>query len=85
MLRIGMVWTTARTTSRIELESGAINREYRDELDQKITTVCGGWTSRGVAIGEGKVFLGQLDGRLKGSTVGNTGIREHVRTSSRRS
>ena len=33
-------------------------------LDQSITTVCCGWTSRGLALGEGKVFVGQLDGRL---------------------
>ena len=38
--------------------------EYEANLDQKITTVCCGWSSRGVAIGDGKVYVGQLDGKL---------------------
>src|SRR5207244_12296810 len=29
-----------------------------------ISTFCCGWSSRGVALGEGKVYVGQLDGRL---------------------
>src|SRR5205085_10396789 len=33
-------------------------------LDDSISTVCCGWTSRGVALGDGKVYVGQLDGRL---------------------
>ena len=33
-------------------------------LPNAITTVCCGWTSRGVALGDGKVFVGQLDGQL---------------------
>src|SRR6185436_2932226 len=27
-------------------------------------TICCGWTNRGVALGDGKVYVGQLDGRL---------------------
>ena len=26
--------------------------------------ICCGWTSRGVALGDGKVYVGQLDGKL---------------------
>ncbi|HET7513559.1 MAG TPA: PQQ-binding-like beta-propeller repeat protein, partial [Gaiella sp.] len=37
---------------------------YDSGISQKINTVCCGWLSRGVAIGEGKVFIGQLDGQL---------------------
>ena len=37
---------------------------YEANLDQKISTICCGWTNRGVAIGEGKIYLGQLDGKL---------------------
>jgi len=33
-------------------------------LDPAIDTACCGWANRGVAIGDGKVFVGQLDGRL---------------------
>ena len=40
--------------------SGATRRSST----QKINTVCCGWLSRGVALGEGKVYLGQLDGSL---------------------
>ncbi len=38
--------------------------KYTAKLNPKISTVCCGWTSRGVAIGEGKVYVGQLDGKL---------------------
>ncbi|WP_407271223.1 PQQ-binding-like beta-propeller repeat protein [Radiobacillus sp. PE A8.2] len=38
--------------------------EYRPYITDKLTTVCCGWTSRGVALGEGKVFVGLLDARL---------------------
>ena len=37
---------------------------YEANLDPGISTVCCGWTSRGVAIGDGKVYAGQLDGKL---------------------
>ena len=58
------VVTGADDVFAIDAESGDIEWEYRANLDQKITTVCCGWTSRGVAIGEGKVYVGQLDGKL---------------------
>jgi glucose dehydrogenase len=48
----------------IDVETGQIRWEYQAHLDQKISTVCCGWLSRGVALGDGKVFLGQLDGKL---------------------
>jgi alcohol dehydrogenase (cytochrome c) len=38
--------------------------EYRSGIDQSINTVCCGWDNRGVALGEGLVFMGQLDGSL---------------------
>ena len=31
---------------------------------KKIATICCGWTSRGLALGDGKVYVGQLDGKL---------------------
>lgn len=38
--------------------------KYESNIPQNIDTICCGWTSRGVAIGEGQVYVGQLDGRL---------------------
>lgn len=55
-----------------EINSGnvaAMRAEWQTHMDGSgvgppFTTVCCGWTSRGVAIGEGKVFLGRLDGAI---------------------
>src|SRR5215467_12162212 len=43
--------------------TGEVLWKYHADLDSSISTVCCGWTSRGLALGEGKVFVGQLDGR----------------------
>jgi quinohemoprotein ethanol dehydrogenase len=48
----------------VSVETGDILWEYKGNLDQKISTVCCGWLSRGVAIGEGMLYLGKLDGTL---------------------
>src|SRR5258708_39433060 len=45
-------------------EIGATKGIHRARLNPKLTTVCCGWTSRGVALGDGKVYIGQLDGAL---------------------
>ena len=46
------------------VKTGKILWKHQASLDDTITTVCCGWTSRGVALGEGKVYVGQLDGQL---------------------
>jgi alcohol dehydrogenase (cytochrome c) len=46
----------------LDAKTGQQIWEYRSGIDQSINTVCCGWDNRGVALGEGKVFLGQLDG-----------------------
>jgi quinohemoprotein ethanol dehydrogenase len=56
--------TGADDVFALSVASGEILWRYRADLDPDITTVCCGWTSRGVALGAGKVFIGQLDGRL---------------------
>ena len=56
--------TGANDVFAVSVDSGAILWEYRANLDAKNTAVCCGWTNRGVAVGDGKVFMGQLDGRL---------------------
>jgi quinohemoprotein ethanol dehydrogenase len=48
----------------VSADTGDILWQYKAHLDQTISTVCCGWESRGVALGGGKVFLGQLDGKL---------------------
>ena len=48
----------------VSVDTGKILWQYDAKLDQKISTVCCGWLSRGVALGDGKVYLGQLDGLL---------------------
>ena len=43
---------------------GAILWEYWSGIDQQISTVCCGWVNRGLAMGEGLIFLGQLDANV---------------------
>jgi quinohemoprotein ethanol dehydrogenase len=49
----------------IDIDTGAILWEYRANLSFLISTVCCGWTSRGVGMGDGRIYVGQLDGMLK--------------------
>ena len=56
--------TGADDVFALRVEDGEILWEYAANLDPEISTVCCGWTNRGVALGDGKVFIGQLDGRL---------------------
>ena len=71
----------ARTTcSRSASTSGEILWEYRANLDPANNAVCCGWTSRGVGLGDGKVFVGQLDGKLVALDQ-RTGRRRVVRAS----
>ncbi len=48
----------------VDADTGEIKWQYKANLDQKISTICCGWLSRGVALGDGKVYIGQLDGKL---------------------
>jgi len=48
----------------VSVTSGDILWEYQANLDPNNRAVCCGWTSRGVGIGDGKIFGGQLDGKL---------------------
>jgi alcohol dehydrogenase (cytochrome c) len=58
------VSTGADDVYALSVDTGAILWEYRAELDPNLSTVCCGWTNRGVALGDGKVFIGQLDAKL---------------------
>jgi quinohemoprotein ethanol dehydrogenase len=48
----------------LDAKTGEIRWEHWSGIDQEITTVCCGWLNRGLAMGEGMLFLGQLDGNL---------------------
>jgi alcohol dehydrogenase (cytochrome c) len=56
--------TGADDVFALDVETGAQLWQHRAHLDPTIDTVCCGWTSRGVGLGDGKVYVGQLDGKL---------------------
>lgn len=56
--------TGADDVFALDVETGKQLWVYESHLDPKINTVCCGWTSRGVGMGDGKIFLGRLDGKL---------------------
>jgi alcohol dehydrogenase (cytochrome c) len=56
--------TGADDVFAIDVETGAMLWTYLAKLDDKNDSVCCGWSSRGLALGDGKVFVGQLDGKL---------------------
>jgi len=56
--------TGADDVFAISVASGEILWRYESNLDPEIGTVCCGWTSRGVGLGDGKVFVGQLNTQL---------------------
>ena len=58
------VITGADDVFAIDAKTGDTKWTYRANLDQKINTVCCGWTNRGVALGDGRVYFGQLDGKV---------------------
>ena len=45
-------------------KTGEFQWERWSGIDQQITTVCCGWLNRGLAMGEGMLFLGQLDANV---------------------
>jgi quinohemoprotein ethanol dehydrogenase len=48
----------------LDAKTGALIWEHKSNILQNIDTVCCGWDNRGVAVGDGKVFIGQLDGDM---------------------
>jgi PQQ-dependent dehydrogenase (methanol/ethanol family) len=56
--------TGANDVFALDVDTGKILWTYQAHLDAGITVVCCGWMSRGVALGEGNVYAGQLDGKL---------------------
>jgi quinohemoprotein ethanol dehydrogenase len=56
--------TGADDVFALDAHTGAMKWTHHAHLNQKIATICCGWTNRGVALGDGKVYVGQLDGKL---------------------
>ena len=56
--------TGANDVFAVSVESGDILWRYTANIDAARVRVCCGWVNRGVAIGEGKVFMGQVDAKL---------------------
>ena len=62
---VAYVVTGADDVFAVAIDDGSILWQYRAELPPAMTTVCCGWTSRGVGLSEQHVYVGQLDGQLK--------------------
>jgi quinohemoprotein ethanol dehydrogenase len=56
--------TGADDVFAVSVQTGEILWRHEAGLEPSLSSICCGWTSRGVALGEGKVFVGQLDGKL---------------------
>ncbi|HIK98668.1 MAG TPA: hypothetical protein EYG13_03860, partial [Dehalococcoidia bacterium] len=56
--------TGADDAFALDIETGEILWRYSADLTSEISTICCGWTSRGVGFGEDKIFVGRLDGVL---------------------
>jgi len=57
--------TGADDVFALSIETGEVLWSNMANLSAEISTICCGWTSRGVGFGEDKIFVGQLDGVLK--------------------
>jgi alcohol dehydrogenase (cytochrome c) len=66
VVRDGIVYivTGADDVFAVSVKTGKVVWKYTSGIGDEITTLCCGWVSRGVALGDGKVFLGRVDGRL---------------------
>ncbi len=59
------VVTGADDVFATDVETSRLKWSHQANLGSEIKTVCCGWTSRGVALGDGKVYVGRLDGKLE--------------------
>ncbi|MEP7247004.1 MAG: PQQ-binding-like beta-propeller repeat protein, partial [Gammaproteobacteria bacterium] len=48
----------------ISVESGQVLWEYKANIDLKAARPCCSWVGRGLGLGDGKIFVGQLDSKL---------------------
>jgi quinohemoprotein ethanol dehydrogenase len=66
LVRDGIMYVVTGNDDAFALnaKTGEILWERKSGIDQKIATVCCGWLNRGLAMGEGMLFLGQLDSNV---------------------
>ncbi|HLF09801.1 MAG TPA: PQQ-binding-like beta-propeller repeat protein, partial [Gammaproteobacteria bacterium] len=48
----------------IDIESGEVLWKYTANIDPNVARPCCGWAARGLGMGDGKIFVGQLDAKL---------------------
>jgi len=48
----------------VSVETGKVLWEYKANVDAKVARPCCSWVGRGLGMGEGKIFVGQLDAKL---------------------
>jgi len=48
----------------IDIETGTYKWSYEANLDPARVQVCCGWVNRGLAMGDGQIYMGQLDSQL---------------------
>ncbi|MFM1886757.1 MAG: hypothetical protein RL026_1914 [Pseudomonadota bacterium] len=62
----GVIYLTTGTSDvyALSVESGKILWHYVAGIDAARVRLCCGWVNRGVALGEGLVFVGQVDAKL---------------------
>jgi quinohemoprotein ethanol dehydrogenase len=56
--------TGASDVFALDVKTGAILWQYSAKLDAAKVHACCGWVNRGTALGDGMVFVGQLDAKL---------------------
>ena len=56
--------TGADDVFAVSVDTGQILWTYQAKLDEGIDAVCCGWLSRGLGMGDGRLYVGQLDGKL---------------------
>ena len=63
----GVIYTTTGNDDVFSLSAvtGAILWEHRSNLNQSISTICCGWINRGIALGDGLLYMGRLDGKVQ--------------------
>jgi alcohol dehydrogenase (cytochrome c) len=62
----GVIYATdgASDVFAVDVASGRIKWRYKADIDDQLSTACCGWNNRGVAIGDGRVYVAQLDGDM---------------------
>jgi quinohemoprotein ethanol dehydrogenase len=66
IVRDGIIYITtgASDVLAVSVDKGSILWRYEANLDANRVRTCCGWVNRGVALGDGKVFVGRLDAQL---------------------